>query len=312
MRDIATFAGRTGQYVFISSASVYEKPVRHYMMTEKATKLENRYWEYSRNKIACEQLLRAQDKLPYTIVRPSHTVRTGMPIRSGCGDPPDDRRQARDRCRRWLIRMDADAVCRRCGAVGPPSRQFKGAERGFPHHHIAGSPGTRSTRRSLAGSASKLFTRMCRPQRWSATTTNGKAPLWVTRHGRPSSTTPRSRAWSDRSTHPKTSMKFSRTQSSTPGTIEEAICRKRRGQAHRPYNRSAGRCVSQRHDQQGARNSGSARRSSTRSLVLACVSQQGSREGDRVGCWWQILHRELAASCGSPDGLLQAEQNIVG
>ncbi|MGA8445552.1 MAG: RNA-binding protein, partial [Roseiarcus sp.] len=52
-RDMATFTGKTGQYVFISSASVYEKPVRHYMMTER-TKLENRYWQYSRDKIACE------------------------------------------------------------------------------------------------------------------------------------------------------------------------------------------------------------------------------------------------------------------
>ena len=85
-RDIATFTGKTGQYVFISSASVYEKPVRHYMMSEKTTKLENRYWEYSRNKIACEQLLRDQDKLAYTIVRPSHTVRTGMPIQMGDPD----------------------------------------------------------------------------------------------------------------------------------------------------------------------------------------------------------------------------------
>ena len=84
-RDIATFTGKTGQYVFISSASVYEKPVRHYMMSEKTTKRENRYWEYSRNKIACEELLRAQDTLAYTIVRPSHTVRTGMPIQ--VGDP---------------------------------------------------------------------------------------------------------------------------------------------------------------------------------------------------------------------------------
>jgi nucleoside-diphosphate-sugar epimerase len=84
-RDIATFTGKTGQYVFVSSASVYEKPVRHYMMSERTTKLENRYWEYSRQKIACEQLLRAQEKLPYTIVRPSHTVRTGMPIQ--VGDP---------------------------------------------------------------------------------------------------------------------------------------------------------------------------------------------------------------------------------
>ena len=83
-RDLATFTGKTGQYVFISSASVYEKPVRHYMMSER-TRLENQYWQYSRDKIACEQLLRDQDRLAYTIVRPSHTVRTGMPIQ--VGDP---------------------------------------------------------------------------------------------------------------------------------------------------------------------------------------------------------------------------------
>src|SRR5208283_3374295 len=53
-RDIATFTGATGQYVFVSSASVYEKPVRHYLMTER-TKLENKYWQYSRDKIACER-----------------------------------------------------------------------------------------------------------------------------------------------------------------------------------------------------------------------------------------------------------------
>jgi len=83
-RDIAAFAGKAGQYVFISSASVYEKPVRRYMMTER-TPLENRYWQYSRDKIACERLLRDQDRLAYTIVRPSHTVRTAMPIQ--VGDP---------------------------------------------------------------------------------------------------------------------------------------------------------------------------------------------------------------------------------
>jgi nucleoside-diphosphate-sugar epimerase len=83
-RDIAAFTGKTGQYVFISSASVYEKPVRHYMMTE-STRLENKYWQYSRDKICCEGLLRDQNKLAYTIVRPSHTVRTAMPIQ--VGDP---------------------------------------------------------------------------------------------------------------------------------------------------------------------------------------------------------------------------------
>jgi len=85
LRDIATFTGRTGQYVFISSASVYEKPVRHYVITER-TPQSNPYWEYSREKTACEQILRDQDRLQYTIVRPSHTVRTGMPIEVGDAD----------------------------------------------------------------------------------------------------------------------------------------------------------------------------------------------------------------------------------
>lgn len=84
-RDIATFAGKTGQYVFISSASAYQKPPRHYIITEK-TPLENPYWQYSRDKIACERLLRGQTGLPYTIVRPSHTLRTGMPIQVGDDD----------------------------------------------------------------------------------------------------------------------------------------------------------------------------------------------------------------------------------
>jgi nucleoside-diphosphate-sugar epimerase len=84
-RDIATFAGKTGQYVFISSASVYEKPVRHYLMTER-TPQNNPFWEYSRRKTACENLLRDQSALRYTIVRPSHTVRTGIPIQVGDAD----------------------------------------------------------------------------------------------------------------------------------------------------------------------------------------------------------------------------------
>ncbi|MEP7239359.1 MAG: NAD-dependent epimerase/dehydratase family protein [Devosia sp.] len=84
-RDIATFAKKVGQYVFISSASVYQKPVQTYLMTER-TPQENPFWEYSRNKTACERMLQAQDGLPYTIVRPSHTVRTHMPIQVGDAD----------------------------------------------------------------------------------------------------------------------------------------------------------------------------------------------------------------------------------
>jgi nucleoside-diphosphate-sugar epimerase len=84
-RDIATFAGSTGQYVFISTASAYQKPAKHYVITEK-TPLENPYWEYSRLKAACEWLLCDQDRLPFTIVRPSHTVRTRLPTALGEGD----------------------------------------------------------------------------------------------------------------------------------------------------------------------------------------------------------------------------------
>ncbi len=84
-KDIATFTGKTGQYVFISSASAYQKPAQHYVITEK-TPVENPYWQYSRDKIACETRLSEQSALPWTIVRPSHTVRTGLPLAIGDGD----------------------------------------------------------------------------------------------------------------------------------------------------------------------------------------------------------------------------------
>ena len=74
-RDIRLFQGRTNQFVFISSASAYQKPVGHYRITE-STPLANPYWQYSRDKIACEErLLRAyrDESFPITIVRPSHT-----------------------------------------------------------------------------------------------------------------------------------------------------------------------------------------------------------------------------------------------
>jgi len=74
-RDIRLFSNKTKQYIFISSASAYLKPVSNYVITEK-TKLENPYWEYSRNKIACEELLikeYRENGFPVTIVRPSHT-----------------------------------------------------------------------------------------------------------------------------------------------------------------------------------------------------------------------------------------------
>jgi len=74
-RDIRLFKGRTRQYVYISSASAYNKPAANHVITEGTT-LANPYWEYSRNKIACEELLLKvyrEEGLPVTIVRPSHT-----------------------------------------------------------------------------------------------------------------------------------------------------------------------------------------------------------------------------------------------
>ena len=74
-RDIALFRGRTRQYIFISSASAYQKPATHYLITE-STPLANPYWDYAQQKIACEErLMRAyrEEGFPITIVRPSLT-----------------------------------------------------------------------------------------------------------------------------------------------------------------------------------------------------------------------------------------------
>jgi nucleoside-diphosphate-sugar epimerase len=74
-RDLSLFSGKTGQFIFISSASAYQKPPAHYLITEE-TPLENPFWQYSRDKVACEQRLMAayhQEGFPVTIVRPSLT-----------------------------------------------------------------------------------------------------------------------------------------------------------------------------------------------------------------------------------------------
>src|SRR5688572_4860063 len=74
-RDISLFRNKTDQFVFISSASAYQKPIKNYLIKEE-TPLENPYWEYSRNKISCENLLMNEyqnNGFPVTIIRPSHT-----------------------------------------------------------------------------------------------------------------------------------------------------------------------------------------------------------------------------------------------
>lgn len=74
-QDIDVFSGRCGQFIFISSASAYQKPPPRYLITEE-TPLSNPYWDYARNKIACEETLleaHAEKNFPAVIVRPSYT-----------------------------------------------------------------------------------------------------------------------------------------------------------------------------------------------------------------------------------------------
>jgi nucleoside-diphosphate-sugar epimerase len=84
--DIELFRGRAAQYVFISSASAYQTPPARVPVTE-STPLRNPYWQYSRDKIACEDLLVTayrEDGFPATIIRPSHTYdRTSVPFDGG-------------------------------------------------------------------------------------------------------------------------------------------------------------------------------------------------------------------------------------
>lgn len=84
-RDIGLFRDKTRQYVFISSASCYQNPGPTPYITER-TPLDNPFWEYSRNKIAAERTLTAAYEatgFPATIVRPSHTYSTVIPLTIG-------------------------------------------------------------------------------------------------------------------------------------------------------------------------------------------------------------------------------------
>jgi len=84
-RDIELFRNKTKQYIFISSASAYQKPPLNPIITE-STPLKNPFWEYSRNKIACEERLNKayrEEDFPITIVRPSLTYDTVIPVTIG-------------------------------------------------------------------------------------------------------------------------------------------------------------------------------------------------------------------------------------
>ncbi len=87
--DIRALAGRVGQYVFISTASAYAKPIDRYSRITEATPLDNPFWEYSQKKTRMEQLLfdaHRRGDLPVTVVRPSHTYRRRVPSALGTGD----------------------------------------------------------------------------------------------------------------------------------------------------------------------------------------------------------------------------------
>ena len=91
--DIRLFSGRTKQFIFISSASAYQSPSLFPVITE-STPLVNPFWGYSRDKIACEDLLTKTYRdsgFPITIVRPSHTYDTNIPTAVGGGYTVADR-----------------------------------------------------------------------------------------------------------------------------------------------------------------------------------------------------------------------------
>jgi nucleoside-diphosphate-sugar epimerase len=96
-RDIRAFAGRTGQYVFISTASAYAKPIDRFERITEHTPLENPYWEYSQKKARMEGMLfeaHRRGDLAVTVVRPSHTYRRRLPSALGGGDWTVRRMQA--------------------------------------------------------------------------------------------------------------------------------------------------------------------------------------------------------------------------
>jgi nucleoside-diphosphate-sugar epimerase len=124
-----------GQYVFISSASAYQKPPAHYLVTEAETPLDNPHWSYSRDKIACEQILRAaheESGFPVTIIRPSLTYGpTQIPVAVGSWEKPFTiidrmRRGARiivpgDGTSLWTLTHNTDFAKGLSGLLGNPA-----------------------------------------------------------------------------------------------------------------------------------------------------------------------------------------------
>ncbi len=132
-RDIRLFSGRTEQYIFISSASAYQKPLVDPVITESMP-LVNPYWQYSRNKAACEaRLLKefVENGFPYTVVRPSHTYderSVPLPVhgKNGSFQVVDRIRQGKkvivpgDGTSLWTVTHNSDFAKGFCGLMGNP------------------------------------------------------------------------------------------------------------------------------------------------------------------------------------------------
>ena len=127
--DVETFAGRTGQYVFISSASAYQTPPARLPITE-STPLRNPFWRYSRNKIAAEDVLVSEYRengFPATIVRPSHTYdATMVPLPGGWTTIERMRRGAEvvvpgDGSSLWVLTHNSDFAVAFTGLLGATS-----------------------------------------------------------------------------------------------------------------------------------------------------------------------------------------------
>jgi nucleoside-diphosphate-sugar epimerase len=130
-RDIGLFRDCTRQFIFISSASAYQKPPAHYLITEE-TPLENPFWEYSRNKIACEKRLMQEfreNQFPVTIVRPSLTYGLSqIPLIIGSWQHPytviDRMKRGQsvivpgDGTSLWVLTWNADFAIGFCGLMG--------------------------------------------------------------------------------------------------------------------------------------------------------------------------------------------------
>ena len=132
-RDYRLFKGRTRQYIYISSASAYHKPAASYVITEGTT-LANPYWQYSRDKIACEEFLMRkyrEEGFPVTIVRPSHTyderrIPLGVHGNNGFWQVIDRMRRGKpviiqgDGSSLWTLTFNTDFAVGYTGLMGNP------------------------------------------------------------------------------------------------------------------------------------------------------------------------------------------------